>query len=124
MPRPKQFRKIHKFPGITLFKPQGVPSSVLDTVDLSLDEYEALRLADIENLEQIEAAEKMKVSRSTFQRLITSAHSKIAEALVNGKGIKIHKMIDFNFPKRENLRQSFGGRGRGRCHGRMNRKFD
>ncbi|PIQ98493.1 MAG: hypothetical protein COV64_01000, partial [Candidatus Nealsonbacteria bacterium CG11_big_fil_rev_8_21_14_0_20_39_9] len=56
------------------------------------DELEALRLCDLENLEQTEAAKKMKVSQSTLQRILTSAHKKIAEALIEGKAIKIVKI--------------------------------
>jgi len=57
-----------------------------------MDELEALRLCDLENLEQTEAAKKMKVSQSTLQRILTSAHKKIAEALIEGKAIKIVKI--------------------------------
>ena len=65
---------------------------MLEEVDLSMDELEALRLCDVENLEQTEAAKKMKVSQSTLQRILTSAHKKIAEALIEGKAIKIVKI--------------------------------
>ncbi|PIZ88114.1 MAG: hypothetical protein COX91_01955 [Candidatus Nealsonbacteria bacterium CG_4_10_14_0_2_um_filter_39_15] len=74
------------------FKPRAVPLSMLQEVDLSMDELEALRLCDLENLEQTEAAKKMKVSQSTLQRILTSAHKKIAEALIEGKAIKIVKI--------------------------------
>ena len=71
------------------FKPRGVPLSMLDEVILTIDELEAIRLKNIEGLEQIKAARKMKVSQSTFQRILSSAYKKISDALINGKAIKI-----------------------------------
>jgi predicted DNA-binding protein (UPF0251 family) len=62
---------------------------MLEEVILTVDEFEALRLADLENLYQEQAAEKMNVSRQTFGRIIESAHKKVAEALVKGKALKI-----------------------------------
>jgi len=56
---------------------------------LTLDEFEAVRLACLEGLKQVDAAKKMKVSRPTFSRIETSAHKKIADALVNVKAIRI-----------------------------------
>jgi predicted DNA-binding protein (UPF0251 family) len=61
----------------------------LDGVELSIDEFEAMRLACLEGLKQDEAARRMKISRPTFSRIVTSAHKKIADALVNIKAIKI-----------------------------------
>jgi predicted DNA-binding protein (UPF0251 family) len=98
MTRPKRFRRIWFNPEITFFKPHGVPIRFLDQVDLSLDEIEAIRIKDLENLDMIEGAKKMKISKSTFQRLISQAHKKIADALINGKAIRIHNLIDFNYP--------------------------
>jgi predicted DNA-binding protein (UPF0251 family) len=91
MTRPKLCRKIEFDPDITYFKPQGVPLRNLEVVDLTLEEVEALRLKNVEGLEQIEAAEKMGTSQSTFQRILTSAYQKISNALINGKAIKIEK---------------------------------
>lgn len=65
------------------------PLNKIQGVYLSLDEFEALRLADLENLKQIDAAKKLKISRPTFSRIITSAHKKIADGLVNIKAIRI-----------------------------------
>ena len=76
-------------PEITYFKPQGVPLSGLQQTTLTLDELETLRLSNIEKLSQIEAAEKMEVHQSTFQRTLTRAREKITEALVKGHAIKI-----------------------------------
>jgi predicted DNA-binding protein (UPF0251 family) len=75
--RPKKQRLVSFEPEIIYFKPRGVPLSDLEEVDLTVDELEVLRLADFENLDQIEAAERMKVSQSTFQRILTSARKKL-----------------------------------------------
>jgi uncharacterized protein len=91
MPRPRLCRKINFDLKVRYFKPQGIPLRFLDEVELSLEEMEAIRLKNVEGLEQIEAAEKMKTSQSTFQRILASANKKIAEALVLGKAIKIHE---------------------------------
>ncbi|MEJ2745334.1 MAG: DUF134 domain-containing protein [bacterium] len=89
MPRPRCLRRIFCLPGITYFKPAGVPLRVLEEVVVTLDEVEALRLADLEGLYQEAAAERMKISRPTFSRLIESAHKKVAEALVDGKALRL-----------------------------------
>jgi uncharacterized protein len=91
MTRPRLCRKIRFNPDTTYFKPQGVPMRFLKTVDLSLEEIEALRLKNIEELGQIECAKKMKTSQSTFQRILSSAYKKISNALINGKAIRISK---------------------------------
>ena len=89
MPRPTKCRRISFFPEARYFKPAGVPIRELETVCLSVEELEALRLKDLEGLEQEQGAEKMQVSRSTFQRILTSARGKVADALFNGKGLRI-----------------------------------
>ena len=89
MPRCRKPRWVDFQPGVTFFKPRGVSVADLETVGLGLDELEALRLADTEGMEQIRAAKKMKISQSTFQRILTEAHKKVAEALVKGKAIKV-----------------------------------
>jgi predicted DNA-binding protein (UPF0251 family) len=89
MPRPKKTRWIINHPGVTYFKPQGIPIRFLDQVELGIDEFEAIRLADFEGLNQEEAAPKMNISRATFGRIVTEARNKIANALVNGKAIRI-----------------------------------
>jgi predicted DNA-binding protein (UPF0251 family) len=93
MTRPLKPRLIRFNPDVVYFKPRAVPLSVLKEVDLGIDELEALRLCDFKNLDQIEAAKKMKISQSTLQRLLESARKKIAEALIQGKAIKIQKRI-------------------------------
>jgi predicted DNA-binding protein (UPF0251 family) len=76
-------------PDKTCFRPKGGPSSRLDEVLLTLDGYEAIRLADLEGLYQEKAASQMNVSRQTFGRIIREAHRKVADVLVNGKILKI-----------------------------------
>jgi predicted DNA-binding protein (UPF0251 family) len=87
--RPKHYRWIEKIPEVTHFKPSGVQYGRLEQVNLAVDELEAIRLADLEGLYQEQAAELINVSRQTFGRIITSAHKKVAEALVMGKSILI-----------------------------------
>lgn len=71
------------------FKPRGVPMTQLEEVALSVDEFEALRLADLDGLYHDGAAERMGVSRATFGRIVEAARRKVAEALVRGKALKI-----------------------------------
>jgi uncharacterized protein len=89
MPRPKRCRHISSTPGSSYFKPRGIPLIALEEVVLDADEFEAIRLADLEGFYQELAAEKMGVSRQTFGRIIESAHRKVAESLVKGKALKI-----------------------------------
>ncbi|MEA4849319.1 MAG: DUF134 domain-containing protein [Clostridiaceae bacterium] len=89
MARPTKWRKIENIPTVPYFVPSekdvdGVPENIL-----KLEELEAIRLKDMEGLEQGECAEKMEVSRPTFQRILLSAREKIADSLVNGKTIHI-----------------------------------
>ncbi len=63
----------------------------LEEVVLTMEEMEALRLKDYKNLDQVTAAEKMKTSQSTFQRILTSARQKIAQAIVEGKALEIER---------------------------------
>jgi predicted DNA-binding protein (UPF0251 family) len=89
MARPKRCRRISSMPGSSYFKPRGIPLHLLEEITLSFDEYEAIRLADLESHYQEQAAERMGVSRQTFGRIIESAHKKVAEALVKGRALKI-----------------------------------
>jgi predicted DNA-binding protein (UPF0251 family) len=70
-------------------KPIGIPAVELESVVMALDEFEAVRLADLEGLYQEKAAEQMNVSRPTLSRIIDSARRKIADALVHGKALRI-----------------------------------
>lgn len=78
-------------PDVIYFKPQGIPLRMLEEVLLKADELEALKLYDVDGLEQTKAAEKMKISQPTFARILDSANKKIAEALVKGKAIRIEQ---------------------------------
>jgi predicted DNA-binding protein (UPF0251 family) len=89
MPRPSKCRRVGFMPGVTYFKPAAVPLRALEEVILSVEEAEAVRLKDLEGLEQEQGAEKMNISRPTFQRVLASARHKIADALLNGKAIRI-----------------------------------
>jgi predicted DNA-binding protein (UPF0251 family) len=74
---------------LTYFKPAGIPLADLEEAVLAVDEFEAVRLKDLEGLEQDAAARAMGVSQPTFHRILASARAKIADALVNGKAIRI-----------------------------------
>ena len=89
MARPLKKRRVGCKPEANYFKPRGIPVADLDEVVLTLDELEAIRLADLEECYQEKAAEQMDVSRQTFGNIIRSAHKKIAVALVRGKALKI-----------------------------------
>lgn len=91
MPRPKRPRCLRFKPGVCYFKPQGVPLRFLEEIELLPDELEAIKLYDVDELEQAEAAKKMKISQPTFARVLKSAHKKIAQAIIFGKAIKIIK---------------------------------
>jgi len=87
--RPKKTRWVKCEPKERCFKPRCKPLSKLQGVFVSLDEFEAIRLSCFEELKQEDAAKLMKISRPTFSRIETSAHKKIADALVNIKVIRI-----------------------------------
>ncbi|MBT5017036.1 DUF134 domain-containing protein [Candidatus Peregrinibacteria bacterium] len=89
MVRPRRRRRIQGSPEVTYFKPNGVPKCELEIVPLEMDEFEAIRLKDLEELDQKTAAQEMKISQPTFHRLLNSAHAKIADAIINGKAVEI-----------------------------------
>jgi len=89
MPRPRRCRRVVDLPNFAVFKPAGVPKRSLSEVVLTVDEFEALRLADYECLYQQQAAESMAVSRQTFGRIVESARRKVAKALVEGCAMRI-----------------------------------
>jgi len=82
--RPK-CRFVGQGPVVKALKPAGVPARCLETVELGLDELEAIRLADLEGLYFDAAGELMGLSRATFGRLVERARHKVADAVVNGK---------------------------------------
>jgi len=89
MPRPPKCRRVAFMPGVKYYKPAGIPLRFLDEVRLSIEELESVRLKDLEDLDQEQCAQRMNISRSTFQRVLGSARKKIAEALLTGKAIRI-----------------------------------
>ncbi len=91
MPRPRIPRCLRFNPDVYYFKPQGIPLRFLREVVLLPDELEAVKLHDVDGLEQTSAAVEMKISQPTFARLLDSAYKKIAEAIIKGKAIRIEK---------------------------------
>ena len=89
MGRQPRWRRVDFMPQVTYFKPSGVLLAALQEVRLSIEEAEAIRLRDIEGLEQDDCAQNMSVSRTTFARILLSARQKMADALLNGKAIRI-----------------------------------
>ena len=89
MARSKMQKIVHQPPLFTAFKPMGVMKSNLQALPMSLDEYEAIRLADYLGMDHAEAADEMEISRSTFSRLVEQARKKTAQFLVEGKELYI-----------------------------------
>ena len=89
MPRRKYCRNINCKPYADCFKPRGIPVSMIEEVVLTLDEFEAIRLADFEGLYHEDAATRMNISRQTFGRILETARKKIADVLIHGKALKI-----------------------------------
>ena len=89
MVRPRLCKRVKFNPEVTYFKPRGIPLRELEETTLNVDEFEAVRLKDLESLEQEDCAKKMNISQPTFHRLVLSARKKIADAIVNGKAIRI-----------------------------------
>jgi predicted DNA-binding protein (UPF0251 family)/predicted Fe-Mo cluster-binding NifX family protein len=89
MSRPQKCRRVCFLPGVTYFKPAGIPLRVLEENQLLLEEIEAIRLKDSEHLKQEECAKKMGISRPTFQRILALARKKIADSIINGKALRI-----------------------------------
>lgn len=122
MPRPPRRRSVSKGLREMIFKPQGIPVSGLESVEISLDGLEALRLVDLEGLYQEAAAERMGISRATLARTLVSARRTVSEALVEGKTLIIRggevewkSPEDWPCPVHEEPRR----RGRGmHCRGR------
>lgn len=90
MSRPVICRRIGHHPPAGYFKPAGIPVSALEEINLTLDELEALRLADLEGMYHEKSSEKMGVSRQTFGNILESARRKTADCLVNGRALRIH----------------------------------
>ena len=89
MPRPRVFRKISKEPEIRCFKPEKENLELLEPIEITLDEFEAIRLRDYHDIQQKKSAEIMGISQPTFHRILTSARKKISKALIEGNTIII-----------------------------------
>ena len=88
MSRPQKCRRVAFLPNVTYFKPAGIPLRALEEVLLSLEEAEAVRLKELEEMEQEEGARRMNISRPTFQRILASARQKMADAAPSWQGDK------------------------------------
>lgn len=89
MPRPRRFRRILEEPQIRCFKPEKENDALLKPIEITIDEFEALRLRDYHDIQQKRSAEIMGISQSTFHRILTSARKKISKALIEGNTIII-----------------------------------
>lgn len=89
MVRPCRRRRVRGNPNSSYFKPAGIRMIDLEESELSLSEFEALRLVDLGDVSQDDAGEKMQVSQSTLSRILKSGRKKVADAIVNGKAIRI-----------------------------------
>ncbi|MFA6939729.1 MAG: DUF134 domain-containing protein [Clostridiaceae bacterium] len=122
MVRPRKWRRVCTLPEIDKFGPIDMPKGVRESIIMTVEEYETIRLMDLEGLNQEQCADAMEVARSTVQRIYDDARKKIADSLVNGKVIKIeggnYKLCS-DFDDKENCDGCICGRHR---HGR-NRKM-
>jgi predicted DNA-binding protein (UPF0251 family) len=91
MPRPRKHRRCRAFDGDRVFKPRSIPMHQLETIRLELGELEALRLCDLEGLDQETAGQRMKISRGTVQRLLKIGRQKLVEALVTSSALIIEE---------------------------------
>lgn len=91
MTRPRRCRRLRFKATAHYFKPRGISMYHLKEVILTKEELEAIKLKDFDKLEQLKAAKKMNTSQSTFQRILSSARTKIAEAIIRGKALKIEE---------------------------------
>ena len=99
MARPVKVRCVSAIPKTGFFRPEGVSSALLEVVSISVEEAEAIRLRDLEQLGQEECARRMRISRPTFHRVLESARGKLASALIHGRAIQIEGG-NFELPQR------------------------
>lgn len=112
MPRPRKWRRVCCMPGNRRFGPLDGESKRADTVEMTVDEFEAIRLIDLEGLNQEECAERMDVARTTVQSIYSGARFKLAKALVDGANLLIQGGEYRLCEEGESC-----GHGRGCCHG-------
>lgn len=91
MPRPRKQRRCRAFDGDPVFKPRSIPMTALAHVILGLSELEAMRLCDLEGMDQEAAGRRMGISRGTVQRLLTRGRAKVLDALVANKALVIRQ---------------------------------
>jgi predicted DNA-binding protein (UPF0251 family) len=89
MARPPKWRKVDQEPTVTYFKPRGIPLRGLDEVVLTVEGFEALRMSDMEGMDQDAAAIRMGISRQTFGRILGTARKTVSTAIVKGIGLRI-----------------------------------
>lgn len=92
MPRPCRRRRVRGRPNSSYFKPAGKRIIELEEIILTMPEFEAIRLIDLKEIPQEKAAQKMEISQPTLSRILKSARNKIANAIINGKAIKIEEV--------------------------------
>ena len=114
MGRPKKVKTVGNEPSVVYFKPANVRLNQLQQVELNIEEIEAIRLSDVEDLKQKESAKLMDIHQSTFQRTLKNARQKLADAIIHGKSIKIQ---GGNFKMVEQSRGFGRGQGRNRNAG-------
>ena len=122
MPRPRKCRRVGREPVHTFYKPQGVPLEGLTGLNLSIEGLEAIRLADAEEMDHLEAAERMGVSRPTFSRILAEARRVVARALSNGWAIHIDGG-SYRVVGQEGQAHHPGPMGGGHGRGRRMREF-
>ena len=89
MPRRKRHRLVTKEPTVSVYKPAGIPAKELEEILITIDEFEALRLADFKGMSQRDASAEMHISQPTFNRVLSSARHKVATGLVQGLVLRI-----------------------------------
>lgn len=89
MPRPMKWRKVCSMPETSQFGPLDTGSGTRGSLVMTVDEYETIRLIDLEHFTQEECASHMNVARTTVQGIYNEARRKLAESLVNGKVLLI-----------------------------------
>lgn len=112
MARPHCPRRIADLPGVVFFKPAGIPLRELEERILPLDQFEALRLADVEGMAQLDAARRMGISRQTFSRILARARHTVATCMTQGMAIRIEGGV-VHLESRSGKRRS--GRLKAKC---------
>lgn len=122
MARPRKRRRVCSLPDHLSFGPLNGQMKDKEEIILSIEEFEVVRLIDLEGLEQQETAERMEVARSTIQRMYTEAKKKIADAIVNGKVLKIeggnYRLCNLDNEKCSPCNRGRHGQNHGHGHGR------